>query len=278
MNSELLPLLGHTLHVTTWGNPANPALVMWHGLARNGRDFDELAEALSDTYFVMCPDTIGRGKSSWAETPETDYTLPHYVDLALAMLDHFGKDRCIWLGTSMGGQIGISTAFAAPDRIDALLINDIGPEVPDVAMDRIVTYSATLPIFVDLTEAEAWLREVYVPFGPAPDGFWKRMAKCSTREVEGGLTLHYDPRIIAVLDAGRGAMNLWSKYEALTCPTHVLRGATSDLLTKEIADRMEVCGPRADVTVFDDCGHAPSLSRDKDAELVRDLLERLTRN
>ncbi|MZR14674.1 alpha/beta fold hydrolase [Maritimibacter sp. DP07] len=275
--SVYLPLLGHELHVMEWGDASNPLLVMWHGLARNGRDFDELARALADRYFVVCPDTIGRGLSTWSDAPEADYMLTHYARMAVAMFDHYGAAQAAWLGTSMGGQIGMTVAGdVAPERVSALIINDIGPVVPDAAIDRIVTYSADLPTFTRLTEAEAWLREVYLPFGPADDPFWRRMAESSIRRRgDGRLTLHYDPRIIAILDANRGAMELWETYDRISAPTHVIRGLTSDLLTENIADEMTRRGPKPEVTVYDDCGHAPSLTAPKDAAFVADVLERL---
>lgn len=272
--SVFVPLGVHELHVTEWGDPSAPALVMWHGLARNGRDFDELARAMSDTYFVLCPDTIGRGFSSWASDPDRDYTLPNYARLAGDLLDFYEKADASWLGTSMGGQIGMTLA-ATTDRVSALIINDIGPIVPDAALDRIVTYSAELPVFRRMAEAEQWLREVYVPFGPAEDEFWARMAEASVRRCgDGSLTLHYDPRIIEVLDVDRSAMNLWDLYNQIDVPTHVLRGRTSDLLTAEIAEEMRGKGPCPDVTVFEEAGHAPSLTRPQDAELVAEILKR----
>lgn len=274
--SHYLALGDHELHVSTWGSAENPALVLWHGLARNGRDFDELAQALSDRYFVLCPDTIGRGLSSWAAEPARDYRLPTYVDLAAGMLDAFGKRDTAWLGTSMGGQVGMCFADRHPERTRALIINDIGPKVPEAAMDRIVTYSAALPSFAGVLAAEKWLREVYIPFGPAHDPFWTRMAECSTRRMKDGqMTLHYDPRIIAVLDGDRAAMELWPIFDRLTLPMHVLRGVTSDLLTAEIAQQMTTRGPKPEVTEFPEAGHAPSLTRAEDHALVRRLLGRM---
>lgn len=275
--SVYLPLLGHELHVMEWGDATKPLLVMWHGLARNGRDFDELAMALTDRWFVVCPDTIGRGNSTWSDRPETDYVLPNYARMAVAMFDHYGAERAAWIGTSMGGQIGMTVAGdVAPHRISALVVNDIGPEVPDAALDRIVTYSADLPTFETLTQAEAWLREVYLPFGPASDAFWRRMAEASVRRrADGRLTLHYDPRIIAVLDGDRASTNLWEVFDRITAPTHVVRGGQSDLLTAEIAEAMKARGPKPGVTVYDDCGHAPTLTRPADTEWIAGLLETL---
>ncbi|WP_255552446.1 alpha/beta fold hydrolase [Maritimibacter dapengensis] len=273
--SVFLPLGTHELHVTEWGDVSNPAFVMWHGLARNGRDFDELARAFASEYFVICPDTIGRGLSSWAVDPDREYTLPNYARLAGAMLDHYGKNDAIWLGTSMGGQIGMTLA-AATDRVSALIINDIGPMVPDAALDRIVTYSSELPVFSRVSEAEAWLREVYTPFGPADDPFWARMAEASVRRcADGQLTLHYDPRIIDVLNADRESTDLWDIYDSLQVSTHVLRGRSSDLLTEDIASEMLTRGPRPEITVFDEAGHAPSLTRASDAALISNIVSQL---
>ncbi|MBV7407987.1 alpha/beta fold hydrolase [Maritimibacter sp. DP1N21-5] len=273
--SRFLPLLGHELHVTEWGDPGAPPVICWHGLARTGRDFDELAARLADTHFVLCPDTIGRGMSSWSEAPEDDYRLPHYADIARAMMDLYGMRQVRWIGTSMGGQIGMTVASQTPDRIASLVINDIGPEVPTPAMDRIVTYSSELPTFDTVNEAERWLREVYVPFGPADDSFWSRMAETSVRRRDDGkLTIHYDPRLIAVLESNRGMMDLWPAWEEITAPTLVIRGADSDLLTEGIAARMSATGPAPRVLVMEGYGHAPNLSTGADwdglAPVLRD--------
>lgn len=271
--SVFLPLFGHEVHVMEWGDPANPAVICWHGLARTGRDFDELAERLAQTHFVICPDTIGRGLSSWADQAEDDYTLTHYADIARAMMDYYGVRSVRWIGTSMGGQVGITVASQTPERVAALVINDIGPNVPDAALDRIVTYSSELPTFDGVRTAESWLREVYVPFGPADDPFWHRMAETSVRRRDDGyLTIHYDPRIITVLDADRGAMDLWDRWERLSLPTLVLRGVESDLLTAEIAAKMAETGPKPRVLDFEGYGHAPNLSTAKDWTILSPIL------
>lgn len=276
--SVYLELSGFEVHLMEWGEAGNPALVMWHGLNRNGRDFDELARALSDRYFVLCPDTPGRGLSSWSDDPEAEYTLPTYAGIAVGMLDHYGIEQAHWLGTSMGAQIGMTVAGqVAPERVATLIINDIAPEVPKAALDRIVTYAAELPVFDRVSGAEAWLREVYTPFGPADDAFWRRMTETSVRRMgDGRLTLHYDPRLVGVLDRDRGSTDLWEIYQKIAQPTHVIRGLNSDLLTGELTEKMRALGPKPDVTVFASCGHAPSLARAEDAQLVAGILERLS--
>lgn len=276
---SLVPVMDHELHVTEWGNPANKPLVMWHGLARTGRDFDELAAALSDEFFVLCPDTIGRGFSSWATNAEAEYSVEYYSGIAADLLDAYGIDRAGWLGTSMGGLIGMRMASGPlAARLSFLLINDIGPEVPQDAIDRIMSYAGTLPEFATVEEAESWLRQAYAPFGPASDSFWRRMARHSIRRRDTGrFTTHFDPQITIQFTASPGELTTWDRFDRITMPVHVIRGAQSDILPAAIADRMAATGPKPGITVFDDCGHAPTLSRPADIALVRDLIAQLER-
>ncbi|MWD30129.1 alpha/beta fold hydrolase [Aquicoccus sp. SCR17] len=273
--SQFLPVLDHEVHLTEWGTPGAPPLIMWHGLARTGRDFDELAAALSDRWHVICPDTVGRGMSSWARSEE-EYRLPHLHDVALGLLDAMGLERVDWLGTSMGGLIGMKLAAGpgAP-RLRSLVINDIGPEIPRAAIDRILGYAADLPVFDTVAEAHAWLGAVYEPFGPSPESYRARTTETSLRRRDDGRwTLHYDPRIVAMLQEPED-VRLWDDFARIATPCHVLRGASSDILPAAISARMAEEGPRPDETLFADCGHAPSLSRPEDARLVREIFERL---
>lgn len=267
-------VLGHEIHVTEWGDPASPPLVMWHGLARTGRDFDELAAALSDSYFVLCPDTIGRGLSSWSEQPETDYCVAHYAEIARGLLDHYNIEQTGWIGTSMGGLIGMRIASGSrAHRLSWLVINDIGPEIPQDAIDRILTYIGVPPEFSSLHEAETWLRAAYAPFGLSRDSYWTRMTRTSVRRLPSGkLTTHYDPNIVVQFSASVHELTSWDRYETITLPTHVLRGATSDILLKDTAARMQVIGPRPRVTEFKGCGHAPALSNAQDIATIKTIL------
>ncbi|SFD54239.1 Pimeloyl-ACP methyl ester carboxylesterase [Sulfitobacter brevis] len=271
---RLVPVMDHEIVLTEWGDPALPTLVMAHGLARTGRDFDEIASALSDSYHVLCPDLIGRGLSSWSDNPQAEYSIEYYAGIYGDLLDHCGVDRTAWLGTSLGGLIGMHLASGREaDRITALVINDIGPELPDLAVERILTYIGALPEFADLAQAESWLREVYLPFGPASDDFWWRMARTSVRRrANGRLALHYDPRIAVQFSASRGELTSWDRWDRIVVPTHVLRGANSDLLSAAVAERMGQAGPEPQTTVIDDCGHAPTLSRPGDSAMVREIL------
>ena len=272
---SFVQVMDHELHVTEWGDPANPALVMWHGLARTGRDFDELAQALSDEYFVICPDTIGRGLSSWSQNPEAEYCVEYYSGIAADLLDHYGLDRVGWIGTSMGGLIGMRMASGPlADRLSFLVINDIGPEIPQDAIDRILLYAGTPPVLNSMTEAEAWLRAAYQPFGPASDAFWTRMARSSVRRMpDGDLTTHYDPKIIVMFTASADELTTWNRFAQIKLPTHVIQGKSSDILTDGILQRMKATLPGLGVTIFEDCGHAPTLSRADDIAHIRATIQ-----
>jgi len=260
--SEYVAYKGGFTHVSTWGAPAKPALIMWHGLARTGRDFDAAAERLSQDYFVICPDTLGRGLSSWATDPKAEYSLENYAEQALSLLSHYNLDRTRWFGTSMGGLIGIYLAGGAlRGRISHLVINDIGPEVPQDALDRIVEYVGTPPHFTDMPAFENWLKEIYAPFGQNDDAYWRCMADTSGRRLDdGAVTVHYDTRIVAQFTHNAAELPLWSFYDNITAKTLLTKGAMSDVLSDSIADEMCKRGPQPDCHVFDDCGHAPTFT------------------
>lgn len=270
-------VLDHEIHVAEWGRRGAPAIVMWHGLARTGRDFDELARALAGDFHILCPDTIGRGLSSWSRDPKAEYSIEFYTGIAADLLDHFGIDHAGWIGTSLGGLIGMRMASGPlADRLDWLILNDVGPELPQPAIDRILAYAGSAPAFQTMNEAESWFRTAYAPFGPAGDAFWQRMARTSVRRLaDGRLTTHFDPAITVQFTASRDELDCWDRYARITLPTHLLRGATSDILPARIAERMVASGPRPQATVFHDCGHAPSLARAGDHELVRATIDRL---
>jgi pimeloyl-ACP methyl ester carboxylesterase len=275
---NFVPVLGHEVHVTEWGERGAPALMMMHGLARTGRDFDEIAAALSNQYHVLCPDMIGRGLSCWSTDPSIGYCIENYASITLGLMDSFGIEQTAWLGTSMGGQIGMRIAsgqYCA--RLSALMINDIGPEVPDAAIERILSYVGNPPQFDSYVKAETWLRSAYTPFGPASDAFWKRMARTSLRRLSNGqFTLHYDPAIIRQFTDAPSEMTTWDRWERITTPTHLIYGAHSDLLIPCILEKMVKTGPEPKQSSLHDCGHAPTLSRLSDIALVRGVLEKVS--
>jgi pimeloyl-ACP methyl ester carboxylesterase len=265
---------GFELHVTEWGDPANPPLVMWHGLARTGRDFDEAAAALSDTYFVICPDTLGRGMSSWARDYTTDYSYRVFGETALAILDYYRIGDLRWVGTSMGGLIGVTLAAnALRERITHLVINDIGPDIPEAGTGRISSYVGNPPVYDTVLELEAWLRANYEPFGQNTDAFWRRMAETSSRRTdEGRITVHYDPAIVSQFTHHKADLDVWDSYDLIVAKTLLIRGEGSDVLSAKVAEEMQRRGPRPRLEVMSDCGHAPTLASDFEVAMLRDFL------
>jgi len=272
--STYVQAAGFELHVTEWGERANPPVVMWHGLARTGRDFDEAAAALSDTYFVICPDTIGRGLSSWGKRPEIDYSYKVFGDTALGVLDHYGIDTMRWIGTSMGGLIGVTlAAHALKGRISHLVINDIGPDIPAEGTGRIVDYVGNPPVCDTVDELEAWLRLNYAPFGNNTDAFWRRMADTSVRRTDDGrVTVHYDPAIVSQFTHHKADLDVWDKYDAIEAQTLLIRGERSDVLSAGVAGEMTARGPRPRLVTIAGCGHAPTLADAGQIDLVRNFL------
>lgn len=259
---HLADLAGFEVHVVEWGVGHPETVVLWHGLARTSRDFDPLAKVLAKTWHVLAVDTIGRGLSQWARDPVADYCLAVYERIVLGLLERFGVMVPRWVGTSMGGALGIRLAGGAlQDRISHLVVNDIGPELPAAAVERILTYVSAPPTFDTIAELEAWLRQVYAPYGFLPADQWRRMALTSARRTgDGRVTLHYDPRITDQFRHHPDDYDQWDAWEAIAAKTLLLRGAQSDLLVPAVARRMAETGPRPGVLDVAGTGHAPALN------------------
>ena len=272
--SAYFTLRDREIHVSLWGDESRPALVMWHGLARTGRDFDTIAAALKDEYFILAPDTLGRGLSQWAVDPGAEYRVDVYGEMAIALLDQLHIDCCRWIGTSMGGAIGMYLAGGPlRDRITHLVINDIGPELPAPAIERIVTYVGNPPRFATMAEYEAWLRQVYAPFGFQTDAEWRNMAESSARRTDTGeITVHYDPRLVVPFQADDQLGNQWASYDAIVARTLLVRGAESDLLSDALAEAMTRRGPHAQRLDVPNVGHAPSLNVPDQIDAIERML------
>lgn len=267
-------LADHEIHIVEWGRPDGPPVVCWHALARTARDFDSLAAVLAQVgYRVIVPDTLGRGLSGWARHEE-EYGFATYEAIAEALVNQPGCDRVRWIGTSMGGALGIRLAAGRlKDRITHLLVNDIGPLLPAAAVERIRSYVGQPPVFDTALQLNAYLREIYLPFGPQTDEQWARMTATSARRLPNGqITLHYDPRIVAQFARHPHDYSLWDRWDALRCRTLVLRGGTSDLLPAEMAAEMTRRGPKPRLITDPDCGHAPALNRPFHFGLVLEFL------
>lgn len=260
--SKYLVCEGRELHYTEWGAQHEETVVAWHGLARTCRDMDEIAAHLSQQYRVVCPDTIGRGLSEWSPDPAREYSLEFYVKLAVSLLDQLRIERVHWIGTSMGGAIGISAAAGAlRGRIRRLVLNDIGPQIAPAAAERIKAYAGMPSAFARVSELEGYFRTVYEPFGWLSDEQWRRLAETSARRLpDGRVTPHYDPRIVAQFTEHPADYVLWEAWDRLEVPVLCLRGERSDLLLEETAEAMRQRGPRAVVIEIPGCGHAPALN------------------
>lgn len=252
---------GVEIHYKDWGCKSAPVVLMAHGLGRTGNDFDELAYALSRNYRVICPDMLGRGLSQWA-TDSKQYSLDNYVKILGGLLDRLQIESCSWVGTSMGGATGmLAAAGILKDRISHLVINDIGPELPQTAIERILNYVGNPPVFDYVHELELWLRNSYAPYGWLSDKQWQRMATTSARRLDSGkVTAHYDPNIAQQFVHYPDDYNRWHEFTSLEIPVALMRGKQSDLLTPEITEKMQATLSHLVVQEFDDCGHAPALN------------------
>lgn len=275
---------GHfNLHYTAWGPEGAPVVIAWHGLARTGRDFDSLAQQLVPNYRVICPDTIGRGLSQWSHDPNNDYCLARYARLALALMDGLHIERAHWIGTSMGGAIGMVCAAGLdlPEfkgRIQSLLLNDMAPELAQAAIERIKAYAGTPLAFDTVPELEAFFRQAYAPFGVHTDAQWRHLTETSTRRLpDGRVTPHYDPAIVQQFFRPVPEYDMWAQYDALSMPVMVLRGANSDLVMPTTLEAMRSRGPgtlgHLRIHEIEGCGHAPALNVPEQWALVSDFLK-----
>lgn len=258
-----------------FGPADGPAVICVHGLTRNGRDFDVLATALSDRFHVICPDLPGRGASDWLEDPAL-YHAGSYATALSHLLAAVGKPVS-WVGTSLGGICGMVLAAEPGTPIGKLVLNDIGPRIPLVAVTRIARYMTALPPgeakrFATLTELARHLSLVHEPFGPLSEAQWLTMAEHSSRPLPGGgLALHYDPDIAQPLRQGAAAADLSAFWARIRVPVLTVRGASSDLLEADVYEAMLKDG--AEGYVVQDAGHAPALLDADSIRAVRRFLE-----
>ena len=277
MTSHYVTLLERELHYTEWGRGNAETIVMWHGLARTGRDFDDLAAQLARRYRIVCPDTLGRGLSQWSPDPDREYCLAFYARIAAAFCDVLGIGRMHWVGTSMGGAIGIKLASAAggalAGRIDKLVLNDNGPQLAAAAIERIRSYAGKPEAFARVSELEAYFRKIYAPYGMLTEREWVKLTETSARRLpDGRVTPHYDPDMVRQFINYPQDYDLWPEYDAIGIPVLCLRGANSDLLLAETARAMRERGPKARVVEIAGCGHAPALNVPGQMGLIEEFL------
>ncbi len=278
----LSPAGFHHMAYVEWGDPKNPrVLVCVHGLTRCGRDFDFLAHALAADYRVVCPDVVGRGMSDWLRAPMY-YAIPQYAADMVALIARLDVESVDWLGTSMGGMIGMALAAQPPADIAPiarLILNDVGPVIAASALARIGEYLASPPDFASIAEAENYIRTIAAPFGNLTDEQWRQLTERVVKTTpDGRIALRYDPGIAqsfiaAAAVQGEGKdVELWPLYDAIRCPTLVIRGENSDLLSRETVGAMQERGPRARAVELPGVGHAPMFMTDGQVAVVRDFL------
>jgi pimeloyl-ACP methyl ester carboxylesterase len=269
---ELSGLSPHGFHRVVyfeWGDPANDRVaVCVHGVGRNGRDFDVLAEALAPTHRVLAVDMPGRGESDWLADPN-DYIFPTYLTTLTALIARSGAETVDWIGTSMGGLLGIVMAAQPQNPIRKLVVNDVGPTVEPAAIERIRSYFGTDPTFASFAEIEQYVRTISAPFGRLTDAQWEHMTRTNVRQrPDGRWGIAYDPGIAVPFRSTPAPPNLWPVWDAIRAPTLVLRGAQSDLLSATTAAEMTQRGPRPALIEFPDVGHAPMLLSTEQIEPV----------
>lgn len=265
----------HRMAYLEWGEPRNQhVLICVHGLTRCSRDFDLLAQDLSSHYRVVCPDVAGRGDSDWLRDP-MEYGLGTYVGDMVALLARLDVESVHWVGTSMGGLIGMALASLAQTPIERLIVNDIGPVLTASALERIGTYVGNAPPFPSLEAAVQYVCAVGATFGPHSEAQWRFLTEHVVRRGDDGAwRMKYDPAIAVPFTAEQPYkdIELWSQWETIRSPTLVLRGEHSDLLTRETAAQMAVRGPRAKIVEIAGVGHAPTFLHADQIALVREFL------
>ena len=270
----------HRMAYWEWGDPQNPnVLVCVHGLSRQGRDFDTLAQALAGEYRVVCPDVVGRGQSDWLTDP-MGYALPAYVADMVSLLARLNARTLDWVGTSMGGLIGLGVASLPGNPIRRLVLNDVGPTIQFEAIARIGTYLGMAMHWGSVDEAADFLRGISAGFGEHTREQWLALTRPMLKADGAGFKTRYDPaiavpfRAITPEIAAHGQAALWTAFDAVTCPTLLLRGADSDLLTADTAAAMTQRGPKAELHEFANVGHAPTLIAPEQVAVVREFLLR----
>lgn len=253
---------GHRLAYYEWGASDNPRVLFCvHGLTRNALDFAVLAARLCGERRVIAVDMPGRGKSDWLENAG-DYGYLTYLTDIVALLDHLAIPGVDWLGTSMGGIIGMMMAASSPQRLRRLVLNDVGARIPAQGLRRILSYAGKNMHFASRKEAEAALRANCATFGIRQEANWRRLFAGSLVEAaDGTVRLAYDPAIGGSLtrEPEVSDIDLGSVWEAVQCPTLILRGAGSDILTRETAEGMRSQRPDVTLVEFPGVGHAPGL-------------------
>ncbi|MGA7814403.1 alpha/beta fold hydrolase [Caballeronia sp.] len=265
----------HSIAYTEWGDPANPRVLLCvHGLTRSGRDFDEVAKALGREYRVVCPDVVGRGLSDWLVDPRA-YAVPQYVSDMITLIARLNVETVDWFGTSMGGLIGLGLAGLPNSPIRKLLLNDIGPHIEPIALERIASYLGKPASFATLQEGVDNAAELAASFGPLTADEWRAINTPLLKEREGRWGYRYDPNVAVPFSAANpeasslGEAMLWRALAAIQHPVLVVRGEQSDLLSRETVQKMVAGGQAVSSVEIAGVGHAPAFLAPSQIEIAR---------
>jgi pimeloyl-ACP methyl ester carboxylesterase len=263
-----------------FGKPDAPVLICVHGLARNARDFDYIAYALSDRFRVIAIDMPGRGKSPWLDDP-MQYSYPNYVKWMVRFMDSLGITSCDWLGTSMGGIIGMIVAASYPTRISRLILNDIGAFIPKEGLLRISNYVGTFPPTDSPEKIKEYIFKTYTLFGITEQKHWEHLFEHSIyQQPDGKFALTYDPEIMATIRKESNNytefkdVDLFPVWKQIKCPALILRGMLSDILLPQTVEQMKPTNANLNCVEFNGVGHAPALLADSQITIVSDWLNR----
>ncbi|HSN20810.1 MAG TPA: alpha/beta hydrolase [Usitatibacter sp.] len=269
----------HRLHAVEWGRRRERRVIVCaHGYSGNGRDFDFLAQRLAREAHVVCPDLAGRGRSAWLPTPLA-YHFPQFFSDLRALIDELGVDGVEWVGTSMGGLLGLVLAAEPRSPVRRLVLNDVGAFVPADALVAIGRNLRAPKRFASLDALEDHLRRTHRDWGPITDGQWRHLVRHGSRPVAGGYALHYDPQIASLVQPVPFApgLSFWSAWHRVRCPVLVVRGERSSILPPAILDTMLAVKPQIEVVEVAGTGHAPSLMEARQIEVVAEFLGRTAR-
>jgi pimeloyl-ACP methyl ester carboxylesterase len=265
----------HRIAYREWGDPRNrEVLICVHGLTRSGRDFDELSRALCAQFRIVCPDVAGRGDSDRLADPKL-YSWSQYVADMVTLIARLDVEAVHWLGTSMGGLVGMALAALPATPVKKLVLNDAAPVIGKAALERIAAYVGQARKFASVEEAERYVRQISAPFGPHSDAQWRFLTETwLRRNDDGSFRPHYDTRIAEAYRASMPEkdLELWHLYDAIRCPTLLLRGEHSDVVSRQTAAEMARRGPKAKLIEFRGVGHAPTLLHPDQIAAVRDFI------
>jgi pimeloyl-ACP methyl ester carboxylesterase len=270
----------HHLAYTDWGNKDNPnILVCSHGLTRNKHDFDALANKLSTERRVICFDLPGRGESDWLND-KSAYDYKQYIVDALMIIARTGANKIDWLGTSMGGLLGMMLASLENSPIKSLILNDVGPFIPKAALIRIANYVGKLPYYDTAQELENYMRTTYAGFGDLSDEQWKHLLRYGQKKLDNGqITLNYDPGVsLAFNHQPIEDIDLWSIWNNIQQRALIIRGENSDLLARSTTEQMLEQHPNAEFLEIPNTAHSPALMNNADNHSIEQWLDKAEPN